>query len=40
MTVEEREKMILAKKAELRSYFDNAVWEFTSLLPGEHDRVV
>ncbi|CAE6924520.1 GIP [Symbiodinium sp. CCMP2592] len=26
--------------AELTSYFDNAVWEFTSLLPGEHDRVV
>ena len=40
MNIEEREKMIVAKKAELTSYFDNAVWEFTSLLPGEHDRVV
>lgn len=40
MNIEEREKMIVAKKAELISYFDNAVWEFTSLLLGEHDRVV
>ena len=31
MTVEERLKMIEAKKKELKSFFDNRVWEFTGL---------
>ena len=40
MTVDERSKMIEAKKKELKSFFDNRVWEFTGLDDVNHGRTV
>ena len=37
MTVEERTKMIEAKKKELESYFKNQVWQFTTLEKGRRE---
>ena len=40
MTVEERENMIEAKVKELKSYFDNQVWEFNDMGNDKLDRVI
>ena len=40
MTVDERVKMVEAKKKELKSFFDKRVWEFTGLDDVNHGRTV
>ena len=40
MTLEEKEKMIEAKRKELASYFANKVWTFTEIGKNEADRVI